>query len=498
MAAQPLEPLPAIRLKQYDTEIYLTKFPAEFLVELFRQRYLNVEKYQMGEEDSYQRFEDKKRIKDLADFIVGYKGDDLVKPILPSAIVINVRDPRDVKYENGELTIKRGAKLNIVDGQHRAKALSEAQSRGENLNYEIPVSVITNLERFQEAAQFLIINVKQKQVRTDLTLTVLHELEQQRTGDFVEKLKKALKVDAWQLAATTLAISMNDDRDSPWHDMIIRPNEERRQLKEAGRKWTPIRQASFVDSLRRFAEKDYPDITSKVAFLKKYWRNIKNHYGEAFDIDTGKNYVLLNGAGVGPIHILASLVYSLDKERMGTVEDSVNEMKRRFGPKFWERQRAEAGRWGTSQAEFAKNARQIAETIFPQLFDFFDSSKLDEYKDDEVLEEDDNLIELVERMFNPFNLQPIENLTSEVGSIQTPGCYLLVSGTLNRIRVYAGQSEKIKERIEDHNRPVRLYSFVEIGSDELDRLESLCYHLIKPNYRINDRHPPLTPCPFCD
>ena len=54
MAAQPLEPLPAIRLKQYDTEIYLTKFPAQFLVELYRQRYVNVENYQMGEEDYYQ------------------------------------------------------------------------------------------------------------------------------------------------------------------------------------------------------------------------------------------------------------------------------------------------------------------------------------------------------------------------------------------------------------------------------------------------------------
>ena len=395
MPTQAFEPIPAIKITQYDTDIYLTSFTAQLLMELHRQRYLNVEEYQVGEEESYQRFEDKKRVKDLADFLINYKGDRLVKPILPSSIVINVRDSRDVNFEGGMLTIKRNAKLNIVDGQHRAKGLIEAQSRGEDLDYEIPVSFVTNLERFQEAAQFLMINVKQKPVRTDLALTVLHELEQARTADFVEKLKKALKYDAWQLTATAIAIALNNDRDSPWHDMIMRPNEDRRHLREAGRIWTPIRQASFVDTLRRFSETQYPDMNSKIVFLKRYWRNVKNVYPPPFEVDVGKNYMLLKGSGVGAMHILASLVYSLDKEPINTIEASLRKLRDTKNVVFWETQGQGARRCGTSQAELASNARFLAKLIGPGLFDLFDERQLKVFFTNEVLEEVDSMVQLV-------------------------------------------------------------------------------------------------------
>jgi DGQHR domain-containing protein len=492
------EPIPAIKISQYDTDIYMTSFSAQFLMELHRQRYLNVEEYQIGEDESYQRFEDKKRVRELADFLINYRGDQLVKPILPASIVINVRDSRDINFENGLLTIKRNAKLNIVDGQHRAKGLIEAQSRGENLNYEIPVSFVTNLERFQEAAQFLMINVKQKPVRTDLALTVLHELEQERTSEFVEKLKKALKYDAWQLTATAIAIALNNDRDSPWHDMIIRPNEDRRHLREAGRIWTPIRQASFVDTLRRFSETQYPDMNSKIVFLKRFWRNVKNVYPSPFEVDVGKNYVLLKGSGVGAMHILASLTYSLDKERIITVEEALRKLKQAKNVDFWERQGQGAGRWGTSQAELASNAKILAKLIAPGLFDLFDENQLKKYVTNDVLEEDDTIVQLVRRLFNPFNLEPIEGMDPERSpTANTTGCYMLVSGTIGRLRAYVGQSIHVQDRIADHSRPVKLYSLVDLKPEELNDFESLSYHLVKPSFRLNDDHPPLSPCPFC-
>lgn len=494
----PLNPIPAIKISQFETEIYITSFSAEFLMELHRQKYLNVEEYQIGEDESYQRLEDKKRVKELADFLINYRGDNLVRPILPASIVINVRDSRDVNFEDGMLTIKRNAKLNIVDGQHRAKGLIEAQSRGENLAYAIPVSFVIGLERFQEAAQFLMINVKQKPVRTDLALTVLHELEQARTAEFVEKLKRALKYDAWQLTATAIAISLNDDRDSPWHDLIIRPNEDRRHLREAGRIWTPIRQASFVDTLRRFSETQYPDLKSKVVFLKRYWRNVKNMYPTAFEVDVGKNYVLLKGSGVGAMHVLSSLIYSLDKEKIASLEDALRKLKQSQDIEFWERGGQGAGRWGTSQGEFASNAKILASMVAPGLFDMFDEKQLKDYIKNDVFEEDDSIVQLARRLFNPFNLEPIESMDSERNPTNnTTGCYLLVSGTIGRLRAYVGQSIHVLDRIADHNRPVKLYSVVDLKPEELNDFEALCYHLVKAGHRLNDDHPPLSPCPFC-
>ena len=497
MPSQSIEPLPSIKVKQYNVDIYITKFSAALLTELFRQHYINIEEYQIGEIDSYQRIEDKKRIKELADFLINYRGDELVKPILPSTIIINVRDPRDINFDTDKnlLIIKRNAKLNIVDGQHRAKALFEAQTRGENLEYEVPVTIITNLERFQEAAQFLIINVKQKPVRTDLALTVLHELANERTGDFVEKLKKALKVDAWQLAATHMAISLNDDRSGPFHDLIIRPNEDRARLRESGRIFTPIKQAGFVDSLRRFAEPDYPDVESKVAFLKRFWGAVKSKYPDAFDVNLGKNYILLKGTGVGPMHILASLLYSLDKEQILPLNEAIGKLSEEYNIDFWLRKGEGAGNWGTSQKEFLENGKILAQKIAPKLFDIFDIDKLKQYISRDILDSDDKLIESAYELFDPFKFEPIEAL--DYTDIDTPGCYLLVSGTKGRIKAYIGQSHNIRTRLEDHTRPIKMYSSISLKPEELNKFESLAYHILKQNYRLNDSHPPLNSCPFC-
>jgi len=135
-----LNNLPAIKFNQFAVNLYLTKISANDLISLFDKKILRVEEYQKSEEETYQRIEDRHRIKELSDFLIEYKKDNVVKPLLPASIIINVPDEHDIDFneETGKLSIKKNAKLNIVDGQHRAKGVCAACRKEENLNFESP------------------------------------------------------------------------------------------------------------------------------------------------------------------------------------------------------------------------------------------------------------------------------------------------------------------------------------------------------------------------
>jgi DGQHR domain-containing protein len=494
-----INPIPAIKIKQFSMNLYLSRITAEDLAFLLGQKYLKVEKYQSEEEETYQRREDKSRIKELSDFLTNYQNDDLVKPILPASVILNAPDPRDLVFdeERNLLTIKKGAKLNIVDGQHRVRGVVEAFSKFGNSDFELPVTFITDLERFQEAAQFLIINVKQKQVRTDLTLTVLHDLQKNRAADFVERLKKALDIDAWQLEATQLTIALNEERRSPWHNLIRRPNDDRRSLRDRGIYWTPIRQASFVDSLRDYcspAAGKFIDLNSKVDFLIKYWNIIKNNYPHVFDNDTGKNYLFLKGICIGPIHVIASLLYILDKTGYMAIEDSLEILKNKYPLQFWSSDNHNGARkWGSSQKEFKGNARDIVNKLFPDLYEYWDEDKLDRWLAKDVIEEDVGAS--IRKLFDPLNLKPATLVDAKINE-DSKGCYILIDKSRGRLKVYCGQSETIQKRLAGHENSFKLYnSLGNLEKDELDDIEALIYHLIKIEYRINDNHPPR--CRYC-
>jgi len=361
------------------------------------------------------------------------------------------------------------------------------------------VTFITDLERFQEAAQFLIINVKQKPVRTDLTLTVLYELGQRKTYDFIKTLKKVLKVDTWQLEATAIAIALNLEQSSPWHNLIMRPNEDRKTLREQGREWIPIRQAHFVDTLRQFYSIN-SDIKSKINFLIKLWNEINRKYKSAFDSDTGKNYVLLKGSAVGPIHVLASILYSLENSKYEEIDEIIGKFVQHFPLKFWERSAKEnAGSWGTSQKEYTVHAQEILEKILPEFYEYWDTDLLDRFIKNDVVEEKEE--ENIRDLFNPFDLKPFDELEEDLNN-KAYGCYVLINKRNNAIKVYCGQSKKIKDRLSKHERPFKIFNSIELEKEELDKYECLIYHLIKSSCRTNDDHPPVSKhtkkCTYCN
>ena len=498
-----LEDLPAIEFEQNGVKLYLSKLTAQQLVQLSDNHILKVEKYQRGEEETYQREEDIDRIKELSSFLTReeFTKDTLVKSLLPASIVFNAPDWRDLGFDEktSKIRLKPSCKLNIVDGQHRVRAICNAFNINNGLDFEVPITIVTGLARFQEAAQFLIINLKQKSVRTDLALTVLYDLEGgPNTQDFVSKLKAALKIDAWQLEATGLVIVLNDNVNSPLHNLILRPNEDRKNLKNTGRIWIPVRQAGIVDTLRVFCSADLGvTFPSKEQFLIKLWGKLKSVYPAAFSTQTGKGYMLLKGNGIGPIHVLAPLVYALDNTGLMKLDAAIDELSKEYPESSWSKKNGTVSTWGSSQKEFNTNARGIAHKIAPKLFTYWDQDELKKLSDQDFFE-DERLAEIVEKLFDPFSLKPFytaDGKAPEFGA--ETGCYVLIDGTIKNPRVYVGQSKTIEQRIKHHDRPFKLYNFEKVAESQLDYVEALIWHLVKTEYQVNDVHPPLKSCPFC-
>lgn len=491
--------LRAIKMKQFSHDLILAIMTKEDLLQLDNANCLRVDKYQTEDEDSYQRVEDPKRIQELSDYLIDFQKDRLVTPLLPASIVINVQDADDVSFddENNALTIKKGAKLYIIDGQHRKDGILKAIKEQDNIDIEIPVTFILGMEKFKEAAQFLILNVKQKPVRTDLALTVLYNLGKAKTIDFVKSLKQVLKVGAWKLEATAIAIEINSNPVSPWNKMIIGPNQDAASLKSMGIKWAPIKQAAFVDTLRYFCSLNLPmlDLNSKAKYLIRLWNTLKIANKNAFNPDVGKNYMLLRGLCVGPMHIFASLLYVLENSKYQDLDASLKIFTSKYKEKFWDKNNSKGIKtWGSSQKEYTSNAKKMAENTFPDLYNYWDEKPLIEYYDNDII--DDKEQDKIRDLFDPFNLRPFDKdlIENEIKS-NKHGCYVLLSKTESGLKVYCGQSEDIKARIGSHPRKYKLFNSIDIDKERLNAIESVLYHLIKSECRINDTHPPN--CPIC-
>src|SRR5207245_3961350 len=69
----------------------------------------------------------------------------------------------------------------VVDGQHRIRGISDCDVNGKLTNFALPFTMLWNINKFEEAKQFVTINKTQKIVRTDLAERFV-ALEAKRKG----------------------------------------------------------------------------------------------------------------------------------------------------------------------------------------------------------------------------------------------------------------------------------------------------------------------------
>ena len=141
-------------------------------------------------------------------------------------------EPLDDAHPVGFLLLKgkaRGEWLSVIDGGTRLRGIQYALDDSlidENQEFDVRIFVDQSLA--EEIAQFLLINDRQKKVRTDLGLRVVQRLQDdgELTDEQMILLETAVpKQDAWKFQATRITARLNSDTDSPWKNRIQMPHE---------------------------------------------------------------------------------------------------------------------------------------------------------------------------------------------------------------------------------------------------------------------------------
>ena len=146
-------------LTQGKHRFYTLSMPSDVLAET-----CTVDRRSENPVDGFQRYLDKKRAQEIADYIDAGFG------TIPTSIVLSAQDTAQMKYSSGKRTLRfrkvAGAFL-ILDGQHRVYGFHKAKTR-----IRVPVVIYNNLNRGEECQLFMDINTKQRPVPSELLLDI--------------------------------------------------------------------------------------------------------------------------------------------------------------------------------------------------------------------------------------------------------------------------------------------------------------------------------------
>jgi DGQHR domain-containing protein len=349
--------LPAMMLEQAGTRLYLTCLTAGDLSNGLTQ----VDAWSPNNRTGYQRMPIKARFRKIAHYVMGKEGG---RPLLPQAIVLNIREVGVLKFEDsgtgvGRLRIPSGTILWEVDGQHRLGGLRYAVEQNPDFRkYTVPVVITEGLNRLEEAVLFFVINTTQKRVPTDLAQRII----EQEMGDEVLKLKLVAEGKDWIPRGTKIVDALLQTPGHPWYGRIGVPG-----TKLAG---VQIKQVSFVTSLKPILVNSvYGSLEPEevAQLLIRYWQALQEVYPEAFQAPD--EYVIQKTVGVFPLHMIAPQVFDIVRsEKVRITKDGLVEVIRALdrslgerydsGSAFWHAKEGEAGKYAG-----AKGFRIIAEIL---------------------------------------------------------------------------------------------------------------------------------------
>lgn len=209
----------------------------------------------------------------------------------------------------GVFELAEGTKLWLVDGQHRVCGLLEiAQRNPDLLDFDLPVIVMHEANRYAEAEQYLIINKTQKGVRADLAERILAEKARREGADRVAlgtvetPLPASLARDiGWRSRAVEVCDAINRSPSSPLRGRIKLPNVPQRGA--------TISQKSFCDSLKPVLEHEIIGNLTKeglVGVLIRFWGAVAElcpgPFEEVENLGKAQDYLLLRTAGPFVLH----------------------------------------------------------------------------------------------------------------------------------------------------------------------------------------------------
>ena len=257
---------------------------------------------------------------------------------------------RDDEARLGFLVLRHEAQkrlLSIIDGGTRLlgiqKAMDEQVIEPDIL---LDVRVFTGLSIAQEISQFLLINDKQKKVRTDLGLRVVQRLldEGKLTDDEHHVLSTVVpETDSWKYDASRIITRLNEDEASPWYGLIQMPGDKSTRPVKLQAMLTSLQPILRNDDLRgyisRMEEKGALKVDGKCAtpiefitrVLRNFWKAVEQINPDAHDEPITN--VLWGSIGASACHIaLSPVLQSILTGGGGRADVSVSGFTRMMAP----------------------------------------------------------------------------------------------------------------------------------------------------------------------
>lgn len=300
-------------------------------------RFAFVDFYDDTTGNGYQRNESTRvtRGNQIRDYMQRCKKDDLPPRLFE--LTANARvDNKKVEFDKldddgilGILSVRYQTQvpwLCMIDGGTRLLGIQKALADGIiSPNNTFDIRLFTNLSLAEEIAQFLLINDKQKRVRTDLSLRVVQRhLDNDELSVLEKKILQTVvpDTDSWKFSASRISGTMNTDQDSPWNNMIQMPGDKVTR---------PVKLQAFLTALRPLLV--HPDLQAQfdqmegsnnlqidgapvtksdyiIKVLKNFWNAIRNVNPNAFE--EPQTTVLWGSIGVSSSHIaLAPIILSI-------------------------------------------------------------------------------------------------------------------------------------------------------------------------------------------
>ena len=365
--------IPAISIRQNNRVYYVSKMKAEDIknfttVDRHRPE-LSVDHPDQG----YQRVAESNRYKKFANYLIQEE-----HPLCPTALLFSARE-NDLKFDPVTSTIELDSskRVQIIDGQHRAEGYKYAiyEKAIESLRaFEVPVIIVPAIDKVTEMTQFRVINSTQKGVRLDLVNMILTQVAERAGED------KLMDKELAKVVITRTVEILNSHPLSPWHSIIVMPNERVYSKQEIAEDPTKanlkfLRATSFMTSLRPifsylddhgFLKGDVKNQASKLAeIMIDYWSAIKEIVPDAFA--SPADYVIQKTPGLFALHMVGRSV--LRRIHMVGHGWSKSEFKRLLENSAflsdadnWVKDDGEAAKYGSMKG-FAQLALRIEEEL---------------------------------------------------------------------------------------------------------------------------------------
>ena len=157
---------PAVEIKQGNLTLYLTYVTPR---DLFNDNFYTVEKLDSGTQEGYQRILNETRARRLSRHLTDANGDGYAH--LPTTVFLAT--DKSVEFDKDTQTLKFDKGLvcpfSVVDGQHRIEGLRLAVDKEpELLDFNLPVTLATELDYTHQMYHFFIVNTTQVPVDTGL------------------------------------------------------------------------------------------------------------------------------------------------------------------------------------------------------------------------------------------------------------------------------------------------------------------------------------------